>query len=112
MSCICRFNLSLLRFAKPLPLFASHPHVASYSLPPQNVYADVTAAYEYLTKTLNLHPSTIVLYGRSLGSGPSCYIAEKATRDGNPVGGVILQVRKGEGGSVASFVKRAADPGI
>ncbi|GMI46164.1 hypothetical protein TrCOL_g10697 [Triparma columacea] len=57
----------------------------------ENVYADVEAAYNYLTSTLNIHPSTIVLYGRSLGSGPSCYIAEKSALSNSPVGGLILQ---------------------
>jgi len=37
-------------------------------------------------------PNRIVLYGRSLGSGPSCYLAQKLSRNGTPVGGVILQV--------------------
>lgn len=37
-------------------------------------------------------PKRIVLYGRSIGSGPTCYLAEKLSMDATPVGGVILQV--------------------
>ena len=33
-----------------------------------------------------------MLYGRSIGSGPTCYLAERLSQDGTPVGGVILQV--------------------
>mmetsp|Transcript_37103 Transcript_37103/g.85738 ORF Transcript_37103/g.85738 Transcript_37103/m.85738 type:complete len:151 (-) Transcript_37103:142-594(-) len=33
----------------------------------------------------------IILYGRSLGSGPTCYLAQKLTEEGTPCAGVILQ---------------------
>ena len=33
----------------------------------------------------------IVLYGRSLGSGPTCFLAQKLTEQGTPCAGVILQ---------------------
>lgn len=49
------------------------------------VYAAAEAAYSYLTDQLNYSPADIVLYGRSLGSGPSCWLAEHF-----PVGGLIL----------------------
>lgn len=54
-------------------------------------YQDIEAAYDYLTETRNISPEQIVLYGRSLGSGPSCYLASKTAREGRSVGGVILQ---------------------
>ena len=38
-----------------------------------------------------LQPEQIVLYGRSLGSGPSCFLAQKSAKEGQSVGGVILQ---------------------
>lgn len=38
-----------------------------------------------------IQPEQVVLYGRSLGSGPSCYLAAKTAREGRSVGGVILQ---------------------
>jgi fermentation-respiration switch protein FrsA (DUF1100 family) len=66
----------------------------------EHCYADIDAAYDYLRKDLNIPAQNIVLYGRSLGSGPSCYLATKtallekkdaeyAAGDG-PVGGLIL----------------------
>lgn len=55
----------------------------------QKVYNDITAAYDFLRKRFK--PSQIVLYGRSLGSGPTCYLAQRATKEGHPVAGVILQ---------------------
>lgn len=50
------------------------------------VYSDCEAALWFLTAILRLPLNKIVLYGRSLGSGPSCYLAEKYA-----VGGIILQ---------------------
>jgi hypothetical protein len=40
-------------------------------------YNDIECVYKYLTVQMNITPENIVLYGRSLGSGPSCYLAEK-----------------------------------
>lgn len=54
-------------------------------------YADIEAAFQYLLEIRRLQPEQIVLYGRSLGSGPSCYLAQKTAREGNSVGGLILQ---------------------
>ena len=54
-------------------------------------YADIEAAYRYLLTVRNTQPEQIVLYGRSLGSGPSCYLAAKTAREGRSVAGVILQ---------------------
>jgi pimeloyl-ACP methyl ester carboxylesterase len=54
-------------------------------------YEDIEAAYRYLVEVRRLQPEQIVLYGRSLGSGPSCYLAAKTSREGRPVAGVILQ---------------------
>lgn len=42
-----------------------------------NTYAAADAAFDYLTQTLGVPPERIVLYGRSLGGGPSFYLAEK-----------------------------------
>lgn len=52
----------------------------------QNTYRDIDAAYNYLTKTLKLSPDKIILYGRSVGAGPS---TDLATR--RPVAGLILE---------------------
>ncbi len=57
----------------------------------ERVYADVEAAYAYLVEVVNLRPSQVVLYGRSLGGGPSTYLAAKLSKAGTPVRGVVLQ---------------------
>lgn len=57
----------------------------------ESCYADIEAAFQYLLEVRRIQPEQIVLYGRSLGSGPSCYLAAKTAREGQSVGGVILQ---------------------
>jgi abhydrolase domain-containing protein 17 len=52
----------------------------------RHVYADIDAAYDYLTGKLRVAPDTIVAYGRSLGAGASVDLAAR-----RPVGGVILE---------------------
>lgn len=48
-------------------------------------YAAIEAAYTYAVGELKYRPSSITLYGRSLGSGPSTWLAQR-----EPVKGVIL----------------------
>ena len=48
------------------------------------------AAYNYLRYERNTPASHIVLYGRSLGSGPSCYLAKKTADEGESIAGLIL----------------------
>ncbi len=43
------------------------------------VYAAADAVYKFATETLNFAPEQIVLYGYSIGSGPSCWLAERYT---------------------------------
>lgn len=50
------------------------------------VYADIDAAYAYLTEERKIPPRRVVLYGRSLGGGPSVDLASR-----RPVGGLILE---------------------
>lgn len=52
-----------------------------------NVYADIEAAYDYLTSQCRVDPKKIVLYGRSLGTGACVHLA--SGRLG--LAGVILQ---------------------
>ncbi|KAL8450315.1 hypothetical protein Emed_002573 [Eimeria media] len=52
----------------------------------RGVYESIEAAYEYLTQKLHIHPSTIIAYGRSLGSGPSVHLCMH-----HELGGLILQ---------------------
>ncbi|NMG58018.1 alpha/beta hydrolase [Geitlerinema sp. P-1104] len=42
-----------------------------------NSYRDINAAYRYLTESLNISPSHIWVYGRSVGSGPSVDLASR-----------------------------------
>jgi abhydrolase domain-containing protein 17 len=57
----------------------------------ESCYADIEAAFQYLLEVRRVQPEQVVLYGRSLGSGPSCYLAAKSAKEGQSVGGVILQ---------------------
>mmetsp|Transcript_47527 Transcript_47527/g.100963 ORF Transcript_47527/g.100963 Transcript_47527/m.100963 type:complete len:649 (+) Transcript_47527:221-2167(+) len=54
------------------------------------IYRNIEAAFRYLTLVRNIPPHQIILYGRSLGSGPSCYLAAKSALNGASVGGLIL----------------------
>lgn len=51
-----------------------------------NTYRDIEAVYRYMTTVLKIPPEKIIIFGRSVGSGPSCYLAEKY-----PAAGLILQ---------------------
>ena len=48
-------------------------------------YNDAERVYNYVTQELKIPPERIVIFGRSLGSGPSCYLAER-----HKVAGLIL----------------------
>ena len=43
----------------------------------KQAYSDIEAAYAYLVKAHKLTPQDIIVMGFSVGSGPSCYLAEK-----------------------------------
>mmetsp|Transcript_22007 Transcript_22007/g.22743 ORF Transcript_22007/g.22743 Transcript_22007/m.22743 type:complete len:199 (+) Transcript_22007:3-599(+) len=57
----------------------------------QSCYENIEAVYSYLTETHHISPDKIILYGRSLGSGPSTYLANKLSQQGVHLGGLILQ---------------------
>jgi abhydrolase domain-containing protein 17 len=61
---------------------------ASTGGPPSaaGAYRDQQAVYRYATEQLGIPPSRIVLYGRSVGSGPATELAAR-----EPVGGLILE---------------------
>jgi len=59
----------------------------------ESVYAAIETAYLYLINELGYTPEVITLYGRSLGSGPSAWLAEHY-----PVSGLII-----EGGFTSTF---------
>ncbi|KAJ0819194.1 putative alpha/Beta hydrolase [Helianthus annuus] len=44
----------------------------------QNTYADIEAAYKCLEETYNTKQEDIILYGQSVGSGPTVYLAAAA----------------------------------
>ncbi len=52
----------------------------------KNTYQDITAAYQYLTETLHVSPQRIIILGRSVGSGPSVWLAAQ-----KPAAGLILE---------------------
>lgn len=52
----------------------------------QGCYDEVNAIYNYLTKTRAMPPEKIIVYGRSVGGGPSVELASK-----KKVGGLILE---------------------
>eukprot|EP00523_Entomoneis_sp_CCMP467_P000223 CAMPEP_0168758014 /NCGR_PEP_ID=MMETSP0724-20121128/21474_1 /TAXON_ID=265536 /ORGANISM="Amphiprora sp., Strain CCMP467" /LENGTH=256 /DNA_ID=CAMNT_0008806863 /DNA_START=121 /DNA_END=888 /DNA_ORIENTATION=- len=56
----------------------------------QNCYSDIEAAFKYLTNEKKIPPEHIVLYGKSLGGGPSCYLAEKLSSNNQHIAGLIL----------------------
>ena len=62
-------------------------YLYDHSLPSESsIYEDVNAAYEYLTNELEIDKKQIILFGRSLGTGPSIDLASR-----EDVAGVILQ---------------------
>ncbi|MEJ2186226.1 MAG: alpha/beta hydrolase [Gemmatimonadota bacterium] len=52
----------------------------------RGIYRDVEAAYTYLTGPLGVPPDRVILHGRSLGGGPSVYLAAR-----RPAAGLILE---------------------
>jgi len=52
----------------------------------KSVYEDEAAAYEFLAVDLKTPPDRIIIFGRSVGSGPATYIAAR-----RPSAGLILQ---------------------
>lgn len=51
-----------------------------------NTYEDIEAAYGYLVNDRKIAPSRIIVHGRSVGSGPSAYLAQK-----HALAGLILE---------------------
>ncbi|WP_199248714.1 alpha/beta hydrolase [[Phormidium] sp. ETS-05] len=51
-----------------------------------NAYEDISAAYQYLRDRLGVPPQQIIIYGRSVGGGPSTYLASR-----EPIAGLILE---------------------
>jgi fermentation-respiration switch protein FrsA (DUF1100 family) len=62
------------------------------------LYADATASYEYLTRTLHVPPDRIVIFGHSLGSGVAIELASRV-----PAAGLIVE------GAYTSVVDRGQE---
>ena len=56
--------------------YAGYGNSTGYPTEKQS-YMDIEAAFAYLQKKHKLSPRDIVIMGYSVGSGPSCYLAEK-----------------------------------
>jgi pimeloyl-ACP methyl ester carboxylesterase len=52
----------------------------------EGIHGDAEAAYRHLTEARGIAPERIILYGQSLGTGPTVALATR-----QPVGGVILE---------------------
>ncbi|QDZ21385.1 alpha/beta-hydrolase [Chloropicon primus] len=52
----------------------------------RNTFADIRACWSYLVDDRKVNPKDIILYGQSVGSGPTCELASKVEE----LGGVIL----------------------
>lgn len=52
----------------------------------KSCYRAIETVYSYLTEELQINPNEIILFGRSVGGGPSCELARR-----NKVGGLILE---------------------
>lgn len=52
----------------------------------KNTYRDVKMVYEWVVNNVTKHEGNVVLYGQSVGSGPSCYLASRREN----VGGLVL----------------------
>ena len=52
----------------------------------KNTYRDVKMVYEWVVANVTQHESNVILYGQSVGSGPSCYLASRREH----VGGLVL----------------------
>jgi fermentation-respiration switch protein FrsA (DUF1100 family) len=66
----------------------------------KNTYDDIKAAYDHLINKLNYKPEQIILYGRSLGSGPTVDLASKVK-----VGAVILEAPFATAFTVVTHIK-------
>eukprot|EP00759_Apiculatamorpha_spiralis_P034674 PhF_6_TR35737/c0_g1_i1/m.51896 len=62
----------------------------------ESINEDIYAVYKYLVNIKRVPPQNIILYGRSLGTGPTCALAARlceleVLRGAPHIGGIILQ---------------------
>jgi pimeloyl-ACP methyl ester carboxylesterase len=60
-------NRHSTRLSRPIEMLPSEQHC----------YADICAAFDFLVRIRGIPPRHVILFGRSIGSGPSCYLASK-----------------------------------
>lgn len=56
----------------------------------KNICADALAIYKSLIKDENIDPSTLILFGRSIGTGVACYLAHHLSINKEKIAGLIL----------------------
>lgn len=68
------------------------PTIATHSPTEKQIYKDIEAVYDWAVKTKVVQDASkeIILYGQSVGSGPTCYLASRRGKKKKPVAGVIL----------------------
>ncbi|WP_040483745.1 alpha/beta hydrolase [Lyngbya aestuarii] len=83
-----RFHLQKLQEIGFSVLVYDYPGYGTSSGKPtvKGTYHAINAAYNYLTQDLNIPPHEILVYGRSVGGGPSVDLASR-----KPIGGLIIE---------------------
>jgi hypothetical protein len=68
-----------IRYVKANILIYEYTGYSTFKKNPSEkfIYSDAEAALWFLQDCVKIPLSRIILYGRSLGSGPSCYLASK-----------------------------------
>jgi len=68
------------------------------------IQSDAEDVYIFLTQTLNISPSRIILLGRSMGSGPACYLASTYQIGGLYLFSPYLSIQEAASAMVGSFL--------
>lgn len=76
-----RFSLNLNVIAPEYPGYGIYPGRPSQ----EGIFEDTLIVYDFLTKTIKVPPQNIVIFGRSIGTSPSTFLASR-----KQVAGLIL----------------------
>jgi pimeloyl-ACP methyl ester carboxylesterase len=68
-----RDSLNIIVIAVEYPGYGLYKGTSSE----QQIQSDAEAVFDYLTTKMNLHPRNIVVFGRSIGSGPATWLASR-----------------------------------
>ena len=68
-----RFTLAVNVIAPEYPGYGIYPGRPNE----ETIFEDTIHVYDYLTETLGISPNNIIVFGRSLGTGPGTYLASK-----------------------------------